>query len=176
LIELVRLRLEAVRRLPDGVGEVVLVARGVAASSRQVELFAERTRRDRRAGERALARVRAGLGDGAVVSARLREGHLPEASFTWEPCAALTEATPREIEPDRLIRRIHVRPLALPPRERHEPDGWMLRGLDQGPVQRVLGPYVVSGGWWARPAHREYHFAETRQGGSESRSLCRLKR
>ena len=38
----------------------------------------------------------------------------------------------------------------LPPRPRHEPDGWMLRGLKQGPVVRVLGPYVVSGGWWNR--------------------------
>ena len=26
----------------------------------------------------------------------------------------------------------------------------MLRGLEQGPVVRVLGPYVVSGGWWNR--------------------------
>jgi protein ImuB len=40
----------------------------------------------------------------------------------------------------------------------------MLRGLDQGPVVRVLGPYVVSGSWWRRPEHRDYHFAETRQG------------
>jgi len=31
-------------------------------------------------------------------------------------------------------------------------------------VVRVLGPYVVSGGWWDRPAHRDYHFAETKDG------------
>jgi protein ImuB len=31
-------------------------------------------------------------------------------------------------------------------------------------VIRVLGPYVISGGWWAGDVHREYHFAETRRG------------
>jgi len=40
----------------------------------------------------------------------------------------------------------------------------MLRGLQQGPVVRVSGPYVVSGGWWNRVVHREYHFAETQKG------------
>jgi protein ImuB len=40
----------------------------------------------------------------------------------------------------------------------------MLHGLEQGPVVRVDGPYVVAGGWWNRPVHREYHFAETRKG------------
>ena len=40
----------------------------------------------------------------------------------------------------------------------------MLRGLEQGPVSQVHGPYVVSGGWWTRHVHREYHFAETRGG------------
>jgi protein ImuB len=68
------------------------------------------------------------------------------------------------VDEPRLVRRIHTHPLPLPPRERHEPDGWMLRGLEEGPVARVLGPYVVSGGWWNRPVHRDYHFAETRRG------------
>jgi protein ImuB len=40
----------------------------------------------------------------------------------------------------------------------------MLHGLEQGPVVRVWGPYVVAGGWWVRALHREYHFAETRKG------------
>jgi protein ImuB len=108
--------------------------------------------------------VRADLGDDAVVRARLREGHLPEARFSWERLDALTSAAPREVDVDKLVRRIHVRPIPLPPRPRQEPDGWMLRGLQQGPVVRVSGPYVVSGGWWNRPVHREYHFAETRKG------------
>jgi protein ImuB len=63
-----------------------------------------------------------------------------------------------------MVRRVYGRPMPLPARPRHEPDGWMLRGLEQGPVVRVFGPYVVSGGWWHRTVHREYHFAETRTG------------
>jgi len=45
-------------------------------------------------------------------------------------------------------------------------DGWVLAGLEHGAVTRVVGPYVVSGGWWAGAGevHREYHFAETRRG------------
>jgi protein ImuB len=40
----------------------------------------------------------------------------------------------------------------------------MLRGLEHGPVVRVLGPYVVSGEWWSEPVHRDYHFVETQKG------------
>lgn len=165
LLELVRLRLEAVRKLPDGVVEIVLVARETVTAPRQKELFVERKRRDAQAAARGLARVRAHLGDDAVVRARLRDGHLPEAHFTWEPLREPpSEARPRLAGEPRLVRRIHTQPVPLPPRERYEPDGWMLRGLEEGPVVRVLGPYVVSGGWWNRPVHRDYHFAETRQG------------
>jgi protein ImuB len=164
LLDLIRLRLEAVRRLPDGVFEIVLVAEGVSTPREQRSLFAERPRRDPAAIERALARVRAELGDDAVRRARLREGHLPEGSFGWEPLGVLPRAAPRKTEAARLVRRLYLRPVALPPRARREPDGWMLRGLEQGPVVRVRGPYVVSGGWWHRAVHREYHFVETRQG------------
>jgi len=164
LLELVRLRLQAVRTLPDGVEEVVLFAAEVEAEARQRHLLL-RPPRDLDAANRALARVRARLGDAAVVHARLRDGHLPEARFAWDPLDRLAEPKPGTAEAGRLVRRIHVRPVPLPPRPRHEPDGWMLRGLEQGPVDRVVGPYVVSGGWWNRAAvHREYHFAETRDG------------
>ena len=67
-------------------------------------------------------------------------------------------------EHDHLVRRILERPQPLPQRPRHEPDGWMPRGFEQGPVTRMLGPYVVSGGWWNQSRHREYHFAETQKG------------
>ena len=164
LAELIRLRLQAVRRLPDGVVEVLLMAREAEATTEQLQLFAGRPKRDLRAGERALARVRAELGEAAVVQARLREGHLPEGQFAWEPLEALPAARPRAVDERHLVRRIQARPIPLPPRPRQEPDGWMLQGLEQGPVVRVSGPYIVSGGWWNRPVHREYHFAETRRG------------
>lgn len=164
LMELARLRLRAVRRLPDRVVEVRLVAGEVEAAGRERRLFAEGAERDLAAANRALARLRASLGDDAVVRASARDAHLPEERFAWERLDSLDKAAPLAAAEPRLVRRIHARPVPLPPRERHEPDGWMLRGLEQGPVVRVLGPYVLSGGWWDRPAHRDYHFAETRDG------------
>jgi protein ImuB len=164
LLELIRLRLQAVRQLPDGVMEIALVARETPAVEKQRELFAVKKRRDLEAGARALARVKAALGDDAVVRAEPRDAHLPEERFAWVPLSALTEAKPRPVDEPRLIRRLYTTPVPLPPRERHEPDGWLLRDLAQGPVVKVNGPYAVSGWWWKQPVAREYHFAETKSG------------
>lgn len=165
MMELIRLRLRAVRTLPDGVMEIALVARETAAVPKQRELFeGGGKRRDLEAGSRALARVKAALGDGAVVRAEPRDAHLPEARFAWVPLTSLTEAKPRPVDEPRLIRRLYTTPLPLPPHERHEPDGWLLRGLEQGPVVKVNGPYMVSGDWWKRPTSRSYHFAEVKNG------------
>jgi protein ImuB len=163
-MELIRLRLQAVRQLPDGVMEIALIARETAAVEKQRELFAVKKHRDLEAGGRALARVKAALGDDAVVRAEPRDAHLPEARFAWVPLTSLTEAKPRPVDEPRLIRRLYTTPLPLSPHERHEPDGWLLRGLEQGPVVRVNGPYAVSGWWWKQPTFREYHFAETKTG------------
>jgi hypothetical protein len=42
-------------------------------------------------------------------------------------------------------------------------------GLPEGPrgehVQRMYGPYRVSGGWWKRTVERDYYYAETDTGG-----------
>lgn len=164
MVELIRLRLQAVRRLPDGVMEIALVARETTAVERQRELFAVAKKRDLEAGARALARLRAAFGDDAVVRAELADAHLPEARFAWVPLSALSPARPRAAAEPRLVRRIRTTPLPLPPRERHEPDGWMLRGLEQGPVVKVAGPYLISGFWWKTPVQRDYHFAETKTG------------
>ena len=164
MVELIRLRLQAVRRLPDGVMEIALVARETTAVEKQRELFTVAKRRDLDAGARALARLRAAFGDDAVVRAELHDAHLPEARFTWVPLAALSAARPRVVAEPRLVRRIRTTPLPLPPRERHEPDGWMLRGLEQGPIVKVAGPYLISGFWWKTPVQRDYHFAETKTG------------
>jgi protein ImuB len=137
----------------------------VAATREQLALFAQKPRRDLRAADEALARLRAELGDDAVVRAVLRDGHLPEASFGWERLVHVAPAspTPRAVRP--LVRRLHARPQPLPPQPRQvRDDGWLLSGLEHGAVVRIVGPYVVSGGWWAREVHREYHFAELRRG------------
>ena len=169
LLGLVRLRLEALG-LGAGVVELRVTARAVRTAAAQQGLFVERPPRDLAAANRALARVRAEFGDDAVVRARLAEAHLPEAQFAWDPL----ESVPRPAPAPRpaagadarrpLVRRIHARPIPLPPRPRHEPDGWLLRGGVTGHVENLAGPYVISGGWWRSAVHREYYFARMRDG------------
>lgn len=64
--------------------------------------------------------------------------------------------------PGTIVRRIYEQPLILPHRSGGEPDGWLLRGIQHGPVESFAGPYRVSGGWWSRfsgrPIHRDYFF------------------
>ncbi|MFQ5717908.1 MAG: DNA polymerase Y family protein [Acidobacteriota bacterium] len=164
LLDLIRLRLGGQKRLVDAIAGLTLAVEETPSAAAQTALFAIRPRRDLAAANRALARVRAELGEHTVVRACLRDGHLPEGAFTWEPLKKLPAPRPGEVMGGRLVRRLHARPLALPPRPRQEPDGWMLRGLTQGPVVRVCGPYIISGGWWNRTVHREYHFAEVQRG------------
>ena len=163
IMNLVRLRLEALV-LPAGVTEIRVTARAVRTTTAQHGLFVEQPRRDLAAANRALARIRAEFGDRAVVRARVTEGHLPEARFAWEPVDALARPEPREVACRPMVRRMHARPIPLPPRPRHEPDGWLVRGGVTGHVMNLAGPYLVSGGWWRSAVHREYYFAEMRDG------------
>jgi protein ImuB len=164
LVRLVNLRLTGMPPVAP-INAIRLWADDVAASREQLALFAARPRRDLRAADEALARVRAELGDDAVVRAVLRDGHLPEASFGWERLvhAAVAAPSPPRVRP--LVRRLLPRPQPLPPQARQvRDDGWLLTGLEHGAVLRIKGPYIVSGGWWATELHREYHFAELRRG------------
>lgn len=164
LVRLVHLRLTGMP--PEApVHQARIWADDVAATREQLAMFVQKPRRDLRAADEALARVRAELGDDSVVRAVLREGHLPEASFGWERLHHVVAAkpSPKLVRP--LVRRLHAKPQLLPPQPRQvRDDGWLLSGLEHGAVVRILGPYVVSGGWWTREAHREYHFAELRRG------------
>ncbi len=156
VLELLRLQIEATtkhRGLGRGVEEIVLTVRGVAARPEQLRLFRENPRRDLQAAARALARLRAEHGPYAVVTATLTDGHLPEASFALLPLDELHFPTPaaRAAEnPAALVRRLLTRPSLLPPRPRHEPDGWLLAGMESGPVRRSVGPYLLAGAWWGR--------------------------
>jgi protein ImuB len=163
LLNLVHLRLEA-SGLEAGVEEIALDATGVPATAEQLTLFREHPTRDLAAAKQAFAWLRAEFGDGAVVRARLREGHLPEASFALEPVAAMPAPQPREVAARTLVRRVYARPLPLPHRPRHEEDGWLVRGHDDVAADTVIGPYIVSGGWWRREVHREYHFVRNQRG------------
>jgi protein ImuB len=167
LLRLVHLRLAGMPPVAP-VNAVRVWADDVAATREQLALFAHKPRRDLRAAGEAIARLRAELGDDAVVCAVLRDGHLPEASFGWERLVHLAAAAPsvgRLAAVHPLVRRVFTRPQQLPPQARlARDDGWLLSGLEQGAVVRIVGPYVVSGGWWAHELHREYHFAELRRG------------
>ena len=161
VLNLVRLRVEG-RALVAPVTEIDLCVTAVPATREQLQLFEQESRRDLRAAERAVARVRAEFGEGVVLRARLAEGHLPEAMFAWEPLKHVVRPTPRQVGNRPMVRRFLTRPRRLPSRLRHEPDGWMLRGAQHGHVVQCHGPYVVSGGWWRALVHREYYFARTR--------------
>jgi protein ImuB len=149
------------------VNAVRVWADDVAASREQLALFTHKPRRDLAAADEALARLRAELGDDAVVRPVLRDGHLPEARFGWERLGHLVAATPPAEPPvvRPLIRRVFAHPQRLPPQIRiGRDDGWLLSSLEHGAATRVHGPHVVTGGWWAQALHREYHFAEVRRG------------
>lgn len=163
LLNLVRLRLEH-QPPAAGVVAVRVWADDVPATAEQLALFAERPRRDRRAADAALARLRAELGDDAVVRPVLRPGHLPEAQFGWERTDHVIAASPRRDRGRVLVRRIYGRPRLLPPASPHlRDDGWTI-DLEHGSIASIAGPYIVSGGWWAAEVHREYHYAETLRG------------
>ncbi len=153
ILDLVRLLMER-WALPAGVAGITLTAHGLPASPDPGRLFDAHARRDLTAAGRALTRLRAAFGENAIVRARLRAGHLPEARFAWEPVGHLIPAaSPRgagPANPRTLVRRILARPVPIS----HAPRQWRDGG----------GPYVVSGGWWAREIHREYQFVETLRG------------
>lgn len=161
ILNLVHLRFEGCA-LSSGVTEIELGVTSTRAPREQLRLFRQQSRRDLAAADRALARIRAEFGEGAVVRACLAEGHLPEAKFAWQPLERVVRPVPKPVEVRPLVRRLFTRPHRLPLRPRHEPDGWLLRGAQHGQVVRLHGPHVVSGGWWRTPVHREYYFALTR--------------
>ena len=178
ILDLVRLRLESMQ-FSAGVAEIVLEAEACAATVEQLRLFSEGPARDLDAANRALARLRAEFGDDAVVQAKLKDGHLPEARFAWEPlrCVKLPQNNLNDLNrltdlndlnsptPKVLVRRIMAKPISLPggPRHIHE-DGWLVLGHKYGNVDKLSGPYVFSGGWWNKKIQRDYYYAETRRG------------
>jgi len=161
ILNLARLHL-AGRSFPSGVVELHARAVGQPATERQTDLFQEAPRRNAEAAGRAFATLRAELGEDAVVVARLHGGHLPEAQYRWESLAALPHARPAAVSAAPLVRRIYRPAIALPPRDSREPDGWLVAGLAEGPVEEVIGPQLINGGWWRGEVSRAYYFVRTR--------------
>lgn len=166
VIDLVRLRLDALT-LEAPVETIELTLEGAPAPPGQLALFRTQARRDLDAAARALARLRAWLGPQAVTRARLRDAHLPEARFAYEPLVHARFPRPEVVgaveseAPGRLVRRRLPRPQRLPLPPRHEPEAWL---GTRGPVVAMQGPYRTSGGWWVRTVERDYYFVETQRG------------
>jgi protein ImuB len=199
ILRLIELRLQSIS-LVSGVVDITLDVEAAVVAHKQLELFVKKPRRDLKAAERAFAQLRAEFGDRVVMRARLRDGHLPEACYEWEPMDKLSEPTPRKIKARHLARRIFDRSMAFVSWARRQGDGRLTdsgaqrngsqrqptlrllggsarhlhnitRGHDQHSSETprdndpdVVGPYVVSGGWWMRRIHREYYFVRNPQG------------
>ena len=163
LLELIRLRLGEVS-LHGAVEEVVLLANAVRARTEQSALPGHQPRRDMSAAHRALDRIRAAYGEHSVTKACVREAHLPEASFRFEPIqhARLGEQT---VAPpvSSMVRRVYSRPKPLPPRKPKEPEAGPSLAKAHA-IEHMYGPYRVSGGWWKRLVERDYYYAETDHG------------
>ncbi len=178
VLNLVHLRVEGLT-LSAGVIEIGLSVTPARATREQLRLFQEGTRRDLRAADRAVARVRAEFGDGAVVRAALADGHLPEAAFAWLPLDHVLRPVPAPAGVLSLVRRLFAAPRRVSSPRQRELAGGVSGGAGHdsaaaaadrddhglsvaaatGRVSGMRGPYVVSGGWWRTPIHREYYFA-----------------
>ena len=150
LLELVRLRLESLE-LAAGVERLDLRLDDTEATAASLDLFARQRRRDPDAAARALARVRAELGEQAVVRAELRQAHLPEGQTVWTPCGALPAVVrpPQVSGPPPLVRRLLARAHATA-----TPRADFAMG----------GPFLVTGGWWQGEVRRAYSFVRTGAG------------
>lgn len=164
ILNLIRLRLDKLS-LPSGVVDVSIEVGAIKAQPRQLELFKEKAKRDLGAADQAFARLRAAFGNNTVMRARLRDGHLPEGRFEWEPMEHLPTPSPHNVRIRPLVRRIFEKSTPLSSRadfhHRHDNPDRFIPGVPDGPVEELVGPYVVSGGWWLKRVHREYYFART---------------
>jgi hypothetical protein len=149
------LRLENLT-LSAAVIRIQLEADRVAVSFKQEELFVADGGRDRTDGEKALAAVRAELGNEAVAGARLFDEHRPEEQFAFEAHGTLHPPAAGGAQPHeradgtvaaagpRLVRRIRRTPLSIPAPHEERP---------------VDGPFAVSGQWWrSDETNRSYYY------------------
>ena len=149
LLELVRLRLEHLE-LAAGVERIDVTLEDIAATAGTLDLFRRQRRRDPDAAARALARIRAELGDACVVRAELTAGQLPEAQARWVPLSVPAAAAPPPVVGlPPLVRRLLARSRDVPaPR----------------PEFVCGGSYRMSGGWWHGEVRRAYCFVRTGRG------------
>lgn len=162
LLSLLRLRLESTP-FPTGVVELKLQGTGSPATSRQMELFPQNPGRDPHVAQEALARIRAELGNDAVMRAQLCEAHLPESRFEWRAFEKFATAQPVKKSCRPLVRRLFTQPATVPARPRQS-GKWLVTGTTDGAAEEIIGPQIIEGGWWRREVSRAYYYVRTRSG------------
>jgi protein ImuB len=156
LLDLVRLRMQELT-FAAPVTCLELELESVQVHPEQLAFLVETPKRDLTALSRAIARLKATLGPSAVTRARLRDAHLPEASFAWEPTSELDLPSSTALPEAPLVRRLCPERPALPPPRLAGPTA-------HGRIERLHGPYRLAGGWWREATERDYHFVETHDG------------
>ncbi len=164
LLTLLRLRLETLT-LSAGVIAFTVCGEGAPRREEQLSLFDGLPARNREAIHRAFAKLRAELGSRAVTYARLHERHSPEGGFSWEPMKTLPDAAPGVPDEAPLVRRFYACPRPAPPPPGTSLEGWCVAGPSEGPVEEVIGPHTLAGGWWTDSAiARNYYYVRTASG------------
>lgn len=174
LLELCRAGLE--RAAEDGRLPAPATAVGLTAverappAARQGDLFAADPR-DPAAAAGALSRLRAELGEEAVVRPCPRPHHRPEARSAWEPVSleagtpgASTAGARREGAPSAVLRLLpEPRRVDVRCGEDRRPVA-VREGGERIDVVAAEGPERLSGDGWERPFRREYFRASTGAG------------
>jgi protein ImuB len=164
VMRLVHLRLEA-KPLPAAVREVHLALVVSNLVCQQLELFSREQERSFSAAADALARIRAEVGNDAVVHLQAKFGHLPEAISGTLPFTAISLPAPHNAPQPTLVRRLFFPTKTLVAAPRHaRNEGWHPLGHEEGSVAEIIGPYRFEGGWWRTPLEREYYYLRTSLG------------
>jgi protein ImuB len=125
---------------------------------RQGGLFSVMAARDLEAGARAVALLKARFGNDAVVRARLKDSHILEEQFAWDPIDSLGQGCVPQ--PDGSVRRrTAVRRILLTP-ERHHITRSVLSDSD--------GPFKICDRWWTadgeESVERDYYYLKEKRG------------
>ena len=163
LEKLITLRIDTIE-IGAPVEQITLSATMQHAHHVQRDLFVPKPQRDPAAADRALALIRAEIGNDAVCTAHIVPEHLPARRYSWEPIEHLAsdgEALPVGEElrkPITLVRRIFVSA-----GEASEEISRIRSSATSAPptANRIS---LFSGAWWDEPYEMEYRYLRGRDG------------
>ncbi len=148
LLELLRLKLETIRldAPPSGIR---LELHTDHHESRQLRLFTPTITGNIARANRELARLRAQLPHGSLVTGRITPAHMPEHRAEWTVFDRMPQPDPAPEPKPVVVRRRLDKP----------------RVLARRPQGRLRGPFLVTGGWWTgKTLRRKYYYVEQEDG------------